>query len=149
MPHDFPATHLTDCTMPQDFPATHLTHCTMPQDFPATHLTWLLITPSTYLSANLPSNPLFVRPQVSISHPHPAKMDPIPLHTMKAYGVIRVWPHTSVTSELDWGEWQATSSDRFTPKESVTGNHRVAPDSIVMILEKRKWKRLLHFTTNG
>jgi hypothetical protein len=76
-------------------------HCTMPQDFPATHLTWLLITPSTYLSAYLQSNPLLVHPQVSISHPHPAKMKPIPLHTMKAYGVIRLWPHASVTSELD------------------------------------------------
>ena len=65
---------------------------------------------------------------------------------MKAYGVLMLWLHTFLTSELDGVEWQTTSSDLFTPKESVPGNHWVTPDSILMILEKRrKWKKAFPF----
>jgi hypothetical protein len=44
---------------------------------------------------------------------------------MKGYWGVEVEPHAFLTSSLDGGEWSASRSDRFTPRERALGIHRI------------------------
>jgi hypothetical protein len=39
-------------------------------------------------------------------------------HAKKAYWGMEIWLHTFLTSALDGGEWSASQSDLFTPRET-------------------------------
>jgi hypothetical protein len=61
---------------------------------------------------------------------------------MKAYGGVEVQLHAFLTSALDGGEWSASRSDRFTPRERAPGTHWiggwVGPRAVLDTVVKRK-----------
>jgi hypothetical protein len=61
---------------------------------------------------------------------------------MKAYGGLNVLIQVFLTSALVGGEWSASRSDRFIPREGAPGIHwiggRVVPRTCLDDVEKRK-----------
>jgi hypothetical protein len=64
------------------------------------------------------------------------------LHTMKTYWGVEVQLHAFLTSALDGGEWSASRSGRFTPREGTPGTHWiegwVSPRAVLDAVVKRK-----------
>jgi hypothetical protein len=63
-------------------------------------------------------------------------------HAMKTCGVVEVYIHAFLTSELDWGEWSSSRSGFFTPGGRAPGIHRtggwVGPRGELDTMAKRK-----------
>jgi hypothetical protein len=67
-------------------------------------------------------------------------------HAMKAYWGVEVQLHAFLTSAVDGGEWSASRSGHFTPKERGRGTHSiggwVGPRAVLDAMVKRKIPRL-------
>jgi hypothetical protein len=66
---------------------------------------------------------------------------------MKAYWKVRVHLHALLSSALDGGEWSASHSARFTPRERAAGTHwiggLVGPRAVLDAVVKRKIPEVL------